>query len=573
MNVSNTNWTNVVNTMLQGSEIEGADKIQASAVQGANGDLVVSFKGGDGQTYTFTAALPELDEATGEPTPEAMAAFETKLDKEIKEFEKSLKDFGKLVKDLDVNANSTGTNKVLFDIYALMNLMLEIAQKQREAARNERKADLDRAVQDIKNQADIQREAARLGVYLAIGMAVVNIGLQLGAMAVSNSGTKAAYEMEAKAGVDQVAGDLKLLTAKDGAATQKNLNGIESKLGADQVSALKTGTFKDTCEAKTELDTATNTYGKAVEAREGYMAKTEAMKSELPDVESKIEAKTQEVGALEQEVQDLEEDFAASTRDNPGLDPKDSQVGQELAEKKAALETARGELKALQTTKEQTEARLKPDDPELARLNQAVDAAETKLTQAKTNFEGKANADLTRLDGELAQERIKLDEMKKSDANPKPTDAEIKAQEKKIGELEQQRTWGRAYATDVKMKAGMKESIAADIKNCETIVGQKMDMLKLDGEYRGYMSRAKTFEAAGQLAQQIGSTLNGMVHNVSEMEAASATEKQAESKVHENMQQESEDLAQSAVQLLKSVLDLLRQVLEAENQSIRQIVA
>lgn len=561
MNVSNTNWTNVVNTMLQGSEIEGADKIQASAVQGANGDLVVSFKGGDGQTYTFTAALPELDEATGEPTPEAMAAFETKLDKEIKEFEKSLKDFGKLVKDLDVNANSTGTNKVLFDIYALMNLMLEIAQKQREAARNERKADLDRAVQDIKNQADIQREAARLGVYLAIGMAVVNIGMQLGAMAMSTSGTKAAHDMEAKAGVDQVAGDLKLLTAKDGATTQKNLNGIESKLGADQVSALKTGVFKDTCEARTELDTATNTYGKAVEARESYMAKTEAMKSELPDVEKQIAQKTDEIKSLKAEYETLDKN-ATSIED-----------GVELGDIGAKLKKAEGELNALQTTKEQTEARLKPDDPELAKLNEAVDKAETKLTQARTNFEGKANADLTRLDGELAQERIKLDEMKKSDANPKPTDAEIKAQKKKIGELEQQRTWGRAYATDVKMKAGMKESIAADIKNCETIVGQKMDMLKLDGEYRGYMSRAKTFELLGQLAQQIGSSLNGMVNNVSETKAAAATEKQAESKVHENMQQESEDLAQSAVQLLKSILDLLRQVLEAENQSIRQIVA
>ena len=570
MNVTNTTWTNIVNTALQNSEIEGADQIQASAVQGASGDLVVSFKGGDGQVYTFTTTMPELDEATGNPTPEAMAALEAKLDKEIKDFEKTLKDFGKLAEELDINENSTGTNKVLFDIYALMTLMLEIAQKQREAARNERKADLDRAVQDIKNQADVQREAATLGLVLGITTSVVSIAAQLGAMAFSAGAANAARKMEANAGATQMSSDLKLLTAPDAAATQKNLGHLEAKMGGtDAVNALKTGEFKSTCEAGTNLETATTTYNKAVEARDNYVAQTEKMQTELPDVESKIEAKAQEVSALEQEVQAL-----TDSRENfSGLDHQESQVGQELAEKKAALETARGELKALQDTKAQTETRLNPDDPELAKLNEAVDNAGTELKQAKIAFQGTADADLTRLDGELAQERMKLNEMTKSDADPQPTKAEIKAQEKKIADLEQKRTWGRAYATDVKMKAGMKESIAADIKSCETIIGQKMEALKLDGEYRRYNSQSDMLAGLGRVAEQLGSMLNNVVHQSSEIVAAGAASHQAESKVHENMQQESDDLAQSAVQLLKSILDLLRQVLEAENQSIRQIVA
>ena len=492
MNVTNTTWTNIVNTALQNSEIEGADQIQASAVQGASGDLVVSFKGGDGQVYTFTTTMPELDEATGEPTPEAMAALEAKLDKEIKDFEKTLKDFGKLAEELDINENSTGTNKVLFDIYALMTLMLEIAQKQREAARNERKADLDRAVQDIKNQADVQREAATLGLVLGITTSVVSIAAQLGAMAFSAGAANAARKMEANAGATQMSSDLKLLTAPDAAATQKNLGHLEAKMGGtDAVNALKTGEFKSTCEAGTKLEMATTRYNKAVEARDNYVAQTGKMQN----------------------------------------------------------------------------------DPELAKLNKAVDNAGTELEQAKIAFQGKADADLTRLDGELAQERMKLNEMTKSDADPQPTKAEIKAQEKKIADLEQKRTWGRAYATDVKMKAGMKESIAADIKSCETIIGQKMEALKLDGEYRRYNSQSDMLAGLGRVAEQLGSMLNNVVHQSSEIVAAGAASHQAESKVHENMQQESDDLAQSAVQLLKSILDLLRQVLEAENQSIRQIVA
>lgn len=421
-----------------------------------------------------------------------MAALEAKLDKEIKDFEKTLKDFGKLAEDLDINENSTGTNKVLFDIYALMTLMLEIAQKQREAARNERKADLDRAVQDIKNQADVQREAATLGLVLGITTSVVSIAAQLGAMAFSAGAANAARKMEANAGATQMSSDLKLLTAPDAAATQKNLGHLEAKMGGtDAVNALKTGEFKSTCEAGTNLETATTTYNKAVEARDNYVAPPEKMQT----------------------------------------------------------------------------------DPKLDELNKAVDDAGVDLKQAKIAFQGTADADLTRLDGELAQERMKLNEMTKSDADPQPTKAEIKAQEKKIADLEQKRTWGRAYATDVKMKAGMKESIAADIKSCETIIGQKMEALKLDGEYRRYNSQSDMLAGLGRVAEQLGSMLNNVVHQSSEIVAAGAASHQAESKVHENMQQESDDLAQSAVQLLKSILDLLRQVLEAENQSIRQIVA
>lgn len=576
MNVTNTNWTNVINTALQNSEIEGADKIKASATADAAGNLAISFKGADGQIYNVTIAAPELDEATGKPTPEALAALETRLDAEIENAKKVFDEFKNLFEKHGINEHSTGPKKILFDIYKLMSLMLEIAQQQREAARNERKADLDRSVQDIKNQADVQREAARLGLWLGIATSAVSILAQLGTMYLSNKAADAARQMEESTGAAQFNNDLKLLTASDTAATQKNLSKIEAKFGdmaGTIVGELKSGEFKGTCEAKTNLETATTKYNGAVNARDAYVAETEKMKAELPEVEAQIEKKQQDVDSLTREVEDLTADFDEIKANFPDRNPNESQVGQDLAEKKAALETARGELKALQDTKAQTEARLDPNDPELTRLNGNVERAQAELTQAKIDFQGAADADLTRLDGELAKERIKLDEMSKDDADPKPTEAEIKEQEKKIADLEQKRAWGRAYVTDVKMKNDMKASIAADIKSCENVIGAKMETLKLDGEYRKYNSRADMMMAMGKVIEQLGTMFSNATRQGAELIGTGAAAHQAESKVHENMQQESEDLAQSAVQLLKSVLDLLRQVLEAENQSIRQIVA
>ena len=546
MNVTNTNWTNVINSMLQSGEIEGADKIQATAVQDANGDLVVSFKGADGQTYSFTTSLPELDEATGEPTPETLATLEAKLEGEVEIMEKQLEEARQLLDENGVDETSTGPQKLLFDIYALMNLMLEIAQKQREAARNERKADLDRAVQDIKNQADIQRNAAMLSMFLGICTTLVSVALQSAMTGASAKAQRTAMQMENNAGATQIRADLNLLTAESPTAASKNLTEVETNIGkgSTELQTIQKNNL-DMMNKADALNDPRSAYENAVSARDNYLQKTPELQKEALD---KVDGLKSECGELETKI--------ANETDGT----KKAGLQDQLKAKQDELGKAETALKNLGTDK----------DSKLAELNKTVDDTKTTLETAQNEFAKEADISLTKVDGKLAKARSELHELEA--AEPKD-EAAIQKKQAEIGKLEQEHTWIRAYATSTKMTNGMHASIADDIKNSETVLGQKMEALKLDAKYRQCQSEAEQFMGLRGLVDQLGQMCSNVAHQAGEMMSAGAAEEQAASKTHENMQAESDDLAQSAKQLLEAVLDLLRQVISAENQSIRQIVA
>ena len=71
--------------------------------------------------------------------------------------------------------NIDATTKVFFDIFALMALMLETAQRQRAAAREVRQAELNAAVTSINKQADKQVEAAQERFNAATASAAITI--------------------------------------------------------------------------------------------------------------------------------------------------------------------------------------------------------------------------------------------------------------------------------------------------------------------------------------------------------------------------------------------------------------
>ena len=58
----------------------------------------------------------------------------------------------------------TSTSQVLFDLYALMSLLIECAQEQKNAQREIRKSETASVVTSIQNQADLQKSAALTGL-------------------------------------------------------------------------------------------------------------------------------------------------------------------------------------------------------------------------------------------------------------------------------------------------------------------------------------------------------------------------------------------------------------------------
>lgn len=548
----NANWNSLVGEAMQGTTLAGVG--DAKAVQGADGNLTVTFTGANGLSQTVTIAPPALDEATGTLTEEGLADLRAKLDGAFDALKAALGRATTL--SASDTAPATDAQKMLFDIYALMQLMLEIAQKERESARTQRQADLSREVADIRCQAEQQRTAARNGLIMSCVFSAASICAQAGTFFASSAAQASAAKMAKASGVDQAQQNLSLLSAKNGAETGANLTKAGKSMTPEQLQAAKANFAKS--------ETAKATLDSAVEQREAHIEASARGKAITAELDGKIAPKQAEVDRLTAEVETLESDIAQAGEARAAVGGKgESALDAELAEKKTALTKAQGELDGLRAQREDALEAAGASDAKLQALNEKVKTANDAYVDA-------LNLDQSQLEAKLGAKRLELTQLER---NPAANKAEIKAAKAEIADLEQQRTWGRAYVTDQKMKGGYTDSLAADIEAAEQSFGKATKMLEHDAAYKAAEARAHGWQTAGDLLRQTGQLLDSVTQSVTGMQQAAATEYEAAAKTAEDARAESDDLAASAQQLVQSVLDLLQAILAAENQSINQIVA
>lgn len=548
----NANWNSLVGEAMQGTALARAG--DAKAVQGADGNLTVTFTGANGLSQTVTIAPPALDEATGTLTEEGLADLRAKLDGAFDALKAALGRATTL--SASDTAPATDAQKMLFDIYALMQLMLEIAQKERESARTQRQADLSREVADIRCQAEQQRTAARNGLIMSCVFSAASICAQAGTFFASSAAQASAAKMTKASGVDQAQQNLSLLSAKNGAETGANLAKAGKSMTPGQLQAAKANFAKS--------ETAKATLDNAVEQREAHIEASARGKAITAELDGKIASKQAEVDRLTVEIETLESDIAQAGEARAAVGGKgESALDAELAEKKTALTKAQGELDGLRAQREDALEAAGASDAKLQALNEKVKTANDAYADA-------LNLDQSQLEAKLGAKRLELTQLER---NPAANKAEIKAAKAEIADLEQQRTWGRAYVTDQKMKGGYTDSLAADIEAAEQSFGKATKMLEHDAAYKAAEARAHGWQTAGDLLRQTGQLLDSVTQSVTGMQQAAATEYEAAAKTAEDARAESDDLATSAQQLVQSVLDLLQAILAAENQSINQIVA
>lgn len=548
----NANWNSLVGEAMQGTALARAG--DAKAVQGADGNLTVTFTGANGLSQTVTIAPPALDEATGTLTEEGLADLRAKLDGAFDALKAALGRATTL--SASDTAPATDAQKMLFDIYALMQLMLEIAQKERESARTQRQADLSREVADIRCQAEQQRTAARNGLIMSCVFSAASICAQAGTFFASSAAQASAAKMTKASGVDQAQQNLSLLSAKNGAETGANVAKAGKSMTPEQLQAAKANFAKS--------ETAKATLDNAVEQREAHIEASARGKAITAELDGKIASKQAKVDRLTVEIETLESDIAQAGEARAAVGGKgESALDAELAEKKTALTKAQGELDGLRAQREDALEAAGASDAKLQALNEKVKTANDAYVDA-------LNLDQSQLEAKLGAKRLELTQLER---DPAVNKAEIKAAKAEIADLEQQRTWGRAYVTDQKMKGGYTDSLAADIEAAEQSFGKATKMLEHDAAYKAAEARAHGWQTAGDLLRQTGQLLEGITQSVTGMQQAAATEYEAAAKTAEDARAESDDLATSAQQLVQSVLDLLQAILAAENQSINQIVA
>ena len=509
----NANWNSLVGEAMQGTALARAGGAQA--VQGADGNLTVTFTGANGLSQTVTIAPPALDEATGTLTEEGLADLRAKLDGAFDALKAALARATAL--SASDTAPATDAQKMLFDIYALMQLMLEIAQKERESARTQRQADLSREVADIRCQAEQQRTAARNGLIMSCVFSAASICAQAGTFFASSAAQASAAKMTKASGVDQAQQNLSLLSAKNGAETGANLAKAGKSMTPEQLQAAKANFAKS--------ETAKATLDNAVEQREAHIEASARGKAITAELDGKIAPKQAEVDRLTVEVETLESDIAQAGEARAAVGGKgESALDAELAEKKTALTKAQGELDGLRAQREDALEAAGASDAKLQALNEKVKTANDAYVDA-------LNLDQSQLEAKLGAKRLELTQLER---NPAANKAEIKAAKAEIADLEQQRTWGRAYVTDQKMKGGYTDSLAADIEAAEQSFGKATKMLEHDAAYKAAEARAHGWQTAGDLLRQTGQLLDSVTQSVTGMQQAAATEYEAAAKTAED---------------------------------------
>jgi hypothetical protein len=133
----------------------------------------------------------------------------------------------------------------MFDLYALMALLVECGQKMRDAARDVRQAENEQVQTSIQNQADQQRSAAITGLVASVAVCVIQVGMQSANLVRLGKGISQQNTARNESGIQNAQSDLKMaeMQAKPQDA-QTNLQKVTAATDP-AVKAKVEGTFND----------------------------------------------------------------------------------------------------------------------------------------------------------------------------------------------------------------------------------------------------------------------------------------------------------------------------------------
>ena len=222
-------WSAVVGGALANKGAEGAKDATSAVLDGDNVTISVRDPA-SGTSVSRTVALPQLRE--GSEAADA-AKFLTAMADDIDQLVSALKVIAQNAGETEPTAQEaaqaqekaqslvstlsstrmTNAQQALFSIYELMALMQQIAQQQRNSAREIRMTELQSEVASIKGQADHQRKAALYGMIVSVCTTAVQAGMLVQSCVKGVQGIQSAGQTGAGQNLTQAQADVKTLEA------------------------------------------------------------------------------------------------------------------------------------------------------------------------------------------------------------------------------------------------------------------------------------------------------------------------------------------------------------------------
>ena len=312
----------------------------------------------DGETRTVTVSVPddleipeEVDQATLNGLVDKLAATGLGFtDEQIAQMKDAIADMYKALENATSEVAAKSKGHALFDLYALMALLIEVAQSQRDAAREMRTSENIVVQNSIQNQADEQRQAARLGMIIGISCGVASMAVSIGTMIGQSFAASSQSKIMAQSGAESAQLHTNMLQNADNPAhAQQQLQSTIAKVG-DGVATEVVGKF----ESRVNDTQVGNLRGNLNEAA----LRLDAAKEALPARQAELETAQAQLAEKQAAVDQAQAEYDA----NPN---------------KAALEAAHAKQ---QYIREEMSAGRQPSQARIAEFDATIGNAQNDIT-------------------------------------------------------------------------------------------------------------------------------------------------------------------------------------------------
>ena len=451
---------------------------------------------------------------------------------------------------VDTSGNST---TVMFDLYALMALLVECGQKMRDAARDVRQAENEQVQTSIQNQADQQRSASLTGLIASVAVCVIQVGMQSANLVRLGKGISQQNTARNESGIQNAQSDLKMaeMQAKPQDA-QANLQKVTAATDP-AVKAKVEGTFNDSkvtkgalvsdaeLQQRIETNTAELNSLKAIQNGQAPAQAGNVQNNQAGNVQNnQVKGDPAQAGNVQND-QVKGDPAQAGNAQNNQVKGDPEQAGNVQNNQVKGDPAQAGNAQNNQAAPKLTEAQ----QARMAELESQI-ASDTKMKSM--SFDDRQSLYRTQVKSELADIRN----------NPNATKAEIK--------------YAEAYAANELAQNSTPQQIAGELAAAQANFNQSSTMLQHSDTYLQGVQLESSSRIYGDMIMAIGNVAQGCVSSITEMMKAQATEMGAEQQASQEMLDQAKDLFSQCQSLIDSVVQLMQAVLQAEVQSMRDAI-
>jgi len=481
-------------------------------------------------------------------------------------------------------AKPGSSKSVMFDLYRMMALLVEVAQKQRDASREIRKTENQLVQASILAQADRQRTAALTSMIASLGCCAIQVGFSAYALHRQSNAYGNQTSTMQTSGVASARQNLQMTQAADNALhAGKQLETVRAEVGAKAsgagnktVEANVHDGFADSRAAGHEFTTRSQNLQSKVEQLQMYSVvkqnSANVKAADIPDagpVKDAFAARDLQLELHRNTAQELQltpeqlDEVISMKNDFANLSVADKTRLMDLQMQCPAL-------KGMTKTSAELKASVDPAlDAKIAELKTGIETGKAAVETARLEYRGKIASDLKRFESEYNSAVHD-----KANLPPTATKAEIAAADAKLAQASDNLKLARATAADKLAQKDVTTSKerAFDVESAHMGLDRAKEMRSQDATYLQATRDIQRFEAYNNIIAAIGNVAQSIVANANAFIQATATEKGAEQKRAEEELDQTKDLFHQAQELVEEVTKLMQAINAAEAQSMRDAI-